>query len=235
MCGRSSLTKTQKELEERFQSSFYSDDLVQYNPLPNFNVAPTNQHPVIINEDPDHIRLFKWGLIPFWAKDEKIASRLINARVETLAEKGSFKHALKKRRCIVPFDGFYEWMKTDEGKQPYRIFTTNTEIFTIAGLWERWKNESGDTIHTFTLITQAPNAKLSRIHDRMPAILLPEQEALWLDESMAQEEALQLISPYPEEYIDYYPVSTQVNNVRNNSPELIEAIEISKGKQGSLF
>jgi len=226
MCGRSSLTKTEKEIEARFNATFYSDELKRYNPLPNFNVAPTQMHPVITNEDQNHLHLFKWGLIPFWAKDHKMGYKMINARAETLMEKTTFKKAMQTRRCIVPFDGFYEWKKTSEGKQPYRIICTNTEIFSIAGLWAKWKSPEGVTVYSFTLITQEPNALMAKIHNRMPAILLPEQEEVWLDNSLAPEEVLKLIEPYPEEYMKAYPVSKRVGNVRENDKALIEELAL---------
>ena len=236
MCGRSSLTKTEKELEERFQATFYSEDLERYNPLPNYNVAPTQLHPVITNEDRDHLQLFKWGLIPFWAKDMKIGSRMINARVESLLSKNTFKSAAKKRRCLVPFDGFYEWKKTPEGKIPYRITLNSEEIFCIAGLWEKWPNPEGDAVYSFTLITQLPNELMLPIHDRMPAILLPEQEEVWLDPGISADEAVAMIGPYPSGQMRAYPVSKRVNNVRENDSALIEQIEVdSSNQQGSLF
>lgn len=235
MCGRSSLSKTEKELEERFNATFYSDDLERYNPLPSYNVAPTQYHPVITNLDKNKIQLYKWGLIPFWAKDAGIGSKLINARIETVLEKSSFKQAIHKRRCIVPIDGFYEWKKTPEGKIPHRITSTISDIFTIAGLWEKWKNESGETVHTFTLLTQEPNEVMSTIHNRMPAILLPEQEAAWLDEQLSAAEAIELIRPYPEDGLHIYPVSKRVNNVRENDEQLIEEAHYDHGTQGSLF
>jgi putative SOS response-associated peptidase YedK len=213
MCGRSSLTKTEKELEDRFNSTFYSEDLERYNPLPNFNVAPSHMHPVITNQDQNHINYFRWGLIPFWAKDAKIGYKMINARIETIMEKSTFKRPMEKRRCLVPFDGFYEWKKTKKGKIPYRIITTNQEIFTIAGLWEKWKDPQQGEVFSFTLITQPPNEKLKDIHDRMPAILLPEQEKLWLDEEIPATELLDMIKPYPDDMIKAYTVSTRVNKV----------------------
>ena len=225
MCGRSSLTKVEKELEERFNATFYSEDLERYNPLPNFNVAPTHMHPVQTSKDPEHLQFFRWGLIPFWAKDVKIGYKMINARVETVLEKPSYRNAVKKRRCLVPFDGFYEWKRGPKGvKLPFRIITTNIEIFTIAGIWESWKSPEGEIIHSFSLITQPANALVEKIHDRMPAILMPEQEALWLDENIAAEEAVKIIEPYPVEFMDAYRVSTKVNNVRENYEELINPV-----------
>jgi len=223
MCGRASLTKVEKELEERFHATFYREDIERYNPLPNFNVAPTHYHPVITNEDPDHFHPFRWGLVPFWAKDEKIGYKMINARVETLNEKPSFRQALQRRRCLVPFDGFYEWKKTDGTKQPFFIHRKDSGLFAMAGLWEKWKDPgSGTPLFTFTLITLDASPLIGKLHDRMPAMLLPEEEELWLDREMPPEEALKLIRPYPDELLEIYPVSTSVNNVRNNDPSLLE-------------
>ena len=223
MCGRSSLTKTEKELEERFNASFYSDELIRYNPLPNYNVAPSHMHPVITNHDADHFKFMRWGLIPFWAKDEKIGYKMINARVETVDQKPSFKHALIKRRCIVPFDGFYEWKKNEDGtKQPYRIQVADQEIFSVAGLWEKWTSPKGDDVFSFTLITQAANNFMKKIHDRMPAILSQEEERLWLEEGISTTELLKVIKPFADQRMNAYEVDPRVGNVRNNDADLIK-------------
>jgi putative SOS response-associated peptidase YedK len=225
MCGRSSLTKTEKELEKRFQATFYSDDLERYNPLPNFNVAPTHMHPVITNIDPNHLQFFRWGLIPFWAKDVKIGYKMINARKETLLEKRTFKNAVHKKRCIVPFDGFYEWKKVGNKKIPFRIGIKGEEIFTIAGLWERWKNPEGEEVFSFTLITQDPNEYMAQIHNRMPAILDREQEKYWLDNEVPVEDLLASITPPPNEKMQAYTVDSRVGNVRNNDPDLLQEVK----------
>lgn len=232
MCGRSSLTKTEKELEERFGATFYSEDLERYNPLPNFNVAPSHILPVILNSDTHHFNAVRWGFIPFWAKDIKISYKMINARIETLLEKNTFKSAVKNKRCLIPSDGFYEWKKTPEGKTPYRIARQDNQLFSYAGLWSKWQSPDGESILSFTIITQAPNKKLEDIHDRMPAMLMPEQESLWLDDTLNPEELLNMISPYPDDLLKVYPVSDRVNKVGNNDPSLIE--EAEEG-QGTLF
>lgn len=237
MCGRSSLTKTEKEIEQRFNATFYSDELERYNPLPNFNVAPTQMHPVITNADPAHLHFYKWGLIPFWAKNRSIGSKMINARSETLTEKAAFKNLMKSKRCIVPFDGFYEWKKADKAKIPYRIITKDQSIFSVAGLWDSWKDpDTGELLHTFTLITIGPNKLMESIHDRMPAILTRENERLWIDPELSSADALQLLIPYPDENMMAYEVSPRVNNVRQNDPGLIEpADKAESGIQTSLF
>ncbi|MCF8238138.1 MAG: SOS response-associated peptidase [Saprospiraceae bacterium] len=225
MCGRASLSKQEKELQERFGAGFYEEDIARYNPLPSFNIAPTQWHPVITNEDPDQFRFYKWGLIPFWAKDERIGSRMINARMETLQEKPAFRIAYQKRRCLVPFDGFYEWKKNKNGqKQPYLIGIDGGALFSIAGLWETWKDENGEIIPSFTLITMPPNPLMAAIHNRMPAILLPEHEKLWLQEGVPAEDLQQLLIPFPEDHMHAFPVSTRINRVSVNDITLTEPI-----------
>lgn len=228
MCGRSSLTKTEKELEERFNATFYSDELERYNPLPSFNVAPTHMHPVITSDNTEHIQFYKWGFIPHWAKDMKVGYKMINARKESLMEKSFYKSALRSKRCIVPLDGFYEWKKTQNGKQPYRIVTTNTDIFSVAGLWSAWDSTDGNTVYSFTLITQEPNNLMKDIHNRMPAILLPEQEELWLDMDIKPADAITQLEPYPDELMHAYPVSNRVGNVRENDEDLIKEVKPPK-------
>lgn len=240
MCGRSSLTKTEKELEARFNATFYSDELVQYNPLPNFNIAPSHMHPVITNVADGHFRYMRWGLIPFWAKDIKIGYKMINARVESLQEKNTFKKALVERRCIVPFDGFYEWRKNEDGtKTPFRIQVTDQEIFSVAGLWEKWHSPEDEEIFSFTLITQAPNKFMAKIHNRMPAILSQEEERLWLEDGVSTQELLKLISPLADNRMKAYEVSARVGNVRNNDADLLLPVipdAPGKGsKQQTLF
>lgn len=221
MCGRSSLTKTEKELEERFQSSFYSEDLERYNPLPNYNVAPTHYMPIITIKDPLHFNVYRWGLIPFWAKDEKIGASMINARMETIIEKATYKNAFQNKRCLVPMDGFYEWKKDGKAKIPFRIVTKDQEIFSMAGMWEQWKSPTGLDIYTYTIITLPANEKMQELHDRMPAILPRENESLWLNEDLTRQDALDLLQPYPSDLIDYYEVSNKVNSVKENNRELI--------------
>ncbi|MBK9150972.1 MAG: SOS response-associated peptidase [Saprospiraceae bacterium] len=225
MCGRSSLTKTEKEIEQRFHATFYSEELERYNPLPNYNVAPTQYHPVITDEDPEHLHLYKWGLIPFWSKDAKSGYKMINAKLETLEEKPTFRNLVKTRRCLVPMDGFYEWMHKEGHKIPYRICTKDREIFAAAGLWEIWKDTSGNEIRTFTIITCPANDAIQPLHDRMPAILSRDHEKLWISRDISGHEALQLLIPYPSDLMHIYRVSEKVNNVRINEPELIQEIE----------
>ena len=237
MCGRSSLTKSEKELEVRFKATFYSEDLEKYNPLPNYNVAPTQILPILTNEDKDHFRPLRWGLIPYWAKDIKIGYKMINARIETVADKAAFKYALSKRRCLVPMDGFYEWKKNGKQKTPYRIVLKDQDLFCCAGLWETWKAPDGTKIKSFTILTQTPSASIAHIHDRMPAILTQDQEMSWLDMDIPVQDALSIITPYPEDMITAYIVSSRVGKVTENDAGLIAPVEppSEKASQVSLF
>lgn len=229
MCGRSSLTKTEKELEERFKATFYSEDLERYNPIPNFNIAPTQMVPVITQDDPGHLSVYRWGLIPFWAKDVRIGSKMINARIETILEKPSFKKAVEKRRCLVPFDGYYEWMKVNSVKIPYRIKRRDDDIFSLAGLYEKWRSTEGQTIHSFTIITREADPAMSMIHDRMPFMLDKENEKNWIDPALSGSELIRNLPVLPVEELTWYPVSDRVNKVTENDPGLIEPRPNSEG------
>lgn len=237
MCGRASLTKNEKELEERFNSGFYSEDIERYNPVPNYNMAPGQYHPVLTNEDPEMFNILRWGLVPFWAKDEKIAYKMINARAETLQEKPAFKGAFRNRRCLIPLDGFYEWEKKQKGiSLPYRFVLEHKEIFAVAGIWETWKTYDGKELRTFSIITVKANNTVGKLHGRMPAILFPSDEKLWLDNDMKSDDLHSLLKTFPEDLMYGYPVSTKVNSIKNNTSELVlETNHPPIHVQGSLF
>jgi putative SOS response-associated peptidase YedK len=193
MCGRYSVAVDPEQLASRFNAELPSEPLP-----PRQNAAPTEHLPVLLNEGPRRIELLRWGLIPSWADDPSIGSRLINARAETLAEKPSFRSALKSRRCLVLANAFYEWQKTEDGKKvPYRIALKTGEPFAFAGLWENWRDPSGQPVRTFTIITTEPNDLVAPIHNRMPAILLPEAEASWLGDNGVSEDWKDMLGPYP--------------------------------------
>lgn len=237
MCGRSSLTKTEKEIENRFHATFYSDELTRYNPLPNFNVAPTHFHPVIQMNEPSYLHLYRWGLIPSWSNNKSIGAKMINARSETLLEKSAFKRLLSTNRCIVPLDGFYEWKSNGKSKIPYRIVTTDQDIFSVAGLYDQWINpETKEVWYTFTIITIPANKLMQQIHDRMPVILPKENEPYWLAPDLAVNDVLGLMVAYPAEAMNLYEVSDKVNNVKHNDASLILPKESTlKPIQTSLF
>lgn len=226
MCGRASLNATEQELENRFNASFHLEELERYRPIPNFNIAPTDYCPVLIKDSSIHFRIFRWGLLPNWAKSEKEASKMINIRTETIREKPAFRKFLKDKRCIVPLDGFYEWKAENNKKIPYRIIVKNHSIFAVAGLWSAWQHGS-TLLETFTILTLPANSFMAQIHDRMPAILTPENESLWLDNSLSTDEYLQVLKTYPSDLMDMYRVSDRVNSVKNNDKDLIKRIVTS--------
>jgi len=167
MCGRFSFSPLAKILEDRFDVKV---DNTRY--IPRYNCAPSQNLAVITNIKPNEISFFRWGLIPFWAKDKAIGNRMINAKAETIEEKASFRTPFKKRRCLVLSDGFYEWKKINsKEKIPYRIKMADDSLFCMAGLWEGWKNEESETIYSFAIITTEPNGLMQEIHNRMPVIL----------------------------------------------------------------
>ena len=199
--------------------------------VPRYNIAPTQ--PVAIVRAPAgpnqrEWALVRWGLIPSWAKDPSIGARMINARAETVAEKPSFRAPFKRRRCLVPADGFYEWRKVGKGKQPYYIHMQDGGPFAIAGLWEHWQGADGSELQTCTLLTTEPNDLLAPIHNRMPVIIAPEDYDEWLDVSSEGPGFLSLLHhllrPYPARAMDVYPVSTYVNNARNEGEACIAPV-----------
>ena len=220
MCGRYTLIADLGDLAQRFEfdGSDFSYD-------PGYNIAPTESVLTVRNLDGREAAFMKWGLIPFWAKDPKIGARMINARAETVAEKPAFRNALKKRRCLVLADGYYEWQKTPAGKRPFRIIMHSGEPFAMAGLWETWNDPKGNVVPSCTIITTAANDFLSPIHNRMPVILPRESEEMWLDSGVEDPASLiGILAPYPEECMDAYEVSTIVNYARNDGPEVIARV-----------
>ena len=223
MCGRFSLAKEMEDLVNQFGLPF--DDLVLNDLKPRYNIAPGQLSPVIIREDKNKLKMFKWGLIPFWSKDTKIGYRMINARSETITEKNSFKNPFKNKRCLVIADGFYEWDRPDKKtKIPYRLVMKDREPFAMAGLWEVWEKKA-DPLYTFTIITTSENNLIKPIHDRMPVILPKDNREIWLDPKSNEAELKELLVPYDSNKMDMYRVSDIVNNARNDVPECIEQIE----------
>jgi putative SOS response-associated peptidase YedK len=166
--------------------------------------------------------MLRWGLVPPWAEDQKIGNRLINARAETAAGKPSFRAAFKRRRCLVPADGFYEWQKVGRAKQPYYIRLKDGAPFAFAGLWEHWQGADGEIIESCTLLTTEANDLMRPIHERMPVMLKPEDFGRWLDRDAPAGKALAaLLCPYPAEAMTAYPVSAHVNNPRNDGPACV--------------
>lgn len=216
MCARYNLLSTPKALAAYFKTVQVESAFTL--PLPNFNVAPTQQAPVVV-DGPRRFEVMRWGLVPFWAKDPRIGRGAINARAETVASKPAFRAAFRKRRCLVPADGFYEWTGPRGKRQPLNIHRADGNPLALAGLWES-HDEFGPT---FTIITTEPNAYMAAFHHRMPAILEPRDWDSWLaaeDEDPAWRTAV--LQPAAEHVLTSYPVSSAVNSVANNGPELIQ-------------
>ena len=187
---------------------------------PNYNVAPSQEIPVIIRQDGKNILDgYHWGLVPFWAKDKKIGNRLINARLETVAEKPAFRAAFKKRRCLIPANGFYEWKKEDGGKQPYFITTKPDKPFAFAGLWEIWDKEDAPYKSNLIITTEASES-IQPLHSHMPVILKPDFYEKWLDQNL--EDPLKVLKDGMILDFHYHPVSKRVNKVGYNEHDCIE-------------
>lgn len=226
MCGRYSLFAPREDIEERF------DARCAFDYEPTYNAAPGQQLPVVTDEAPDTVRTMQWGLVPAWWDDD--TGGLINARAETVAEKPSFRDAYERRRCLVPADGFYEWVERDGGSRPYRVARPDDDLFAMAGLYERWtpdERQAGladfgggvaeegepEPLETFTVVTTEPNDVVADLHDRMAVVLTPAEEAAWL----AGEDVP--LDPYGGE-LCAYEVSTAVNDPSNDFPQLVEPV-----------
>ncbi len=189
--------------------------------FPSYNIAPTKKSPVLIYDQVRKVVPMQWGLVPSWAKDRKFGSRLINARVETLSKKPSFKHLLPTRRCIVLSDGYYEWKKTGNRSTPYYIYPQDKRLLLFAGLWDRWITPEGDALQSYTIITTTPWESISHIHNRMPVILDHHHLDQWLKtRSTPLKETMKLLYPPPRP-LRCHPVSSLVNSPKNNRPECI--------------
>ncbi len=219
MCGRYSLSKSKAELEERFQAEM----LVDFKPR--FNIAPTQLVPVITSDSPKGFSFFYWGVTPDFGHNKPVAQKLINARAESIHEKLSFRSSFQRRRCLIPADGFFEWKKLGKKtKIPYRFTLREDELFSFAGIWEEYETVSGESQHTFLILTTSPNEVVEEVHDRMPVILNREQEKKWLDKYSSESDLLNLLQPYPAELMLSYSVSSLVNSVQNDSPGIIRKI-----------
>jgi putative SOS response-associated peptidase YedK len=222
MCGRFVQYTLFPLLEKEFSLKFGEEVSLR----PSFNIAPTQEIPVVINKEGNRLITCRWGLIPPWAKDLSISSRMINARAETLAEKPSFKGPFKKHRCLIVADGFYEWRKTETGKIPVYITMKNGLPFGFAGLYSDWAPPEGKSIRTCTIVTTEPNELITPIHNRMPVIIKPDDRDRWLDPDEHDPEALiPLLAPYPSDEMVAWQVSRAVNSPGYDSPENIEPVE----------
>lgn len=226
MCGRYTLIRL-ADFTDMFpwiRSSAESAGESSTSPPPRYNIAPTQAVPVVPNDGRDEVDYFQWGLVPSWAKDPSCGSRMINARSEGIADKPAFRAAFRRRRCLVPASGFYEWKKHPDGKTktPMYVRMKDAKPFAFAGLWEVWRTPDGSELPTCTIITGRPNDLVGQIHDRMAVILRPEDYRKWLDPGeRPTEELAALLQPYPAELMEAYAVSRAVNSPRNDGPDLI--------------
>ncbi len=245
MCGRYASSRRPEDLVEEFE---VAESRVEEPLEPDYNVAPTKEVYAVVERPPSadspeppqrQLRVLTWGLVPSWAKDPAIGSRMINARMETVAEKPAYKRAFAKRRCLLPADGYFEWYATEQTtasgkprKQPFFIRPTDHGVLAMAGLYEIWRDptRADDDPSRFrwtcTVITTDAEDDLGRIHDRMPLMVEPDRWGSWLDPGTGQDELLDLLVPAAPGRLEAYPVSTMVGNVRNNGPQLVEPLPL---------
>jgi len=218
MCGRYVIKSPPALMREAFG---YGE---QPNFPPRYNVAPTQPIPVVRLVDGRRtFALLRWGLIPSWVKDPRGFSLLINARAESVLEKPAFRNAMRRRRCLIPADGFYEWKR--DGARKRAIMARPNGLVAFAGLWEPWMGPNGEEVDTACIVTTAANRTLRSLHDRMPAVIPPDAFDRWLDcANVEAEAAMALLAPAPEDLFDAYEVSTAVNRTANDSPDLIEPL-----------
>jgi putative SOS response-associated peptidase YedK len=221
MCGRYTITVTMEELLEQYLLEW---PMVPFH-RPRYNVAPGQLVPAIIHDGQKRrIGELKWGLVPSWAKDDKQGFKMINARAETIEDRPAYATLLRRKRCLIPADSFYEWRKSGGSKTPMRILLKSRRLFSLAGLYDTWVAPTGNKLSTCTVITTSPNELMAEIHNRMPVILDPEAETVWLDRGRHTDELRALLQPYPSERMEAYPVSPIVGNVKNETKECIEPV-----------
>jgi len=209
------------KLAERFRA-----EAAQFDWAPRYNAAPAQVMPVVVVDDEKRrIVPMKWGLVPSWSRDGKMHYSMINAKAETLWEKPSFKNIIGSRRCLIPADGFYEWIKEDDQKIPFRITKRDEKIFGFAGIWDEWRNENGKPLQTFSIITTDANDLLSEFHNRMPVILRPGDESGWLSPDLTRKEEIEpFLKPCPSSLMRKYRVSQLVNSWKNDSSDCIKPV-----------
>jgi putative SOS response-associated peptidase YedK len=231
MCGRYAFFTPIEAVVRLFGvSELHARDLA-----PRYNIAPSQEVPIVrssafLGEDAGHapvreLALARWGLVPFWAKDPKIGNRMINARGETVAQKPAFRAAFRKRRCLVPADGFFEWQMTDTGKQPWYIHAADGAPLALAGLWELWDPPGGDApLASCAIITTRANEFMRPLHDRMPVVLDTDGREAWLDQATPPDRLEELLAPAAESALEAWPVSRRVNSPFNEDPSLVEPV-----------
>ena len=234
MCGRYSLSTPLDELVESFEVS----EVVPGDYAPRFNVAPTDRAPVVV-QAPSGRRLgaLRWGLVPPWARDASVGNRMINARSESVATRAAFRDAFQRRRCLVPADGFFEWMSAEaEGgagrgrprKIPFWVHRPDRAPFALAGVWERWRAPDGETLKSFAILTTDANERLRPLHDRMPVVIPPESRALWLERGADPEALARLLRPLPDDALEAWPVTPRVSTPGFDHPSCLEPVPLDE-------
>lgn len=227
MCGRFTQSKSLSEYQQRF--GFQAGPIAF---APSFNLAPGREVlAVLAGEAGRQGEMLRWGLVPAWAQEERVGYKMINARAETLAAKPAFRGPFQRTRCLVPADGFYEWAPAPGGRQPYFLARQDREPFALAGLWDVWQGPQGRQLRSFTIVTTTANAVVKPIHDRMPVMLSPGGEGLWLEPEASPEDLAKLLRPYAAQQMQARPVSRRVNSAASEGPELIEPVAVP----GDLF
>ena len=223
MCGRYTAAMSWSELVDLYE---ITETGIPLNVAPRYNVAPTQTVPIVRSvPNGRELAMVRWGLVPSWSKGPDSRYSMINARAETVTEKPSFRTPFRRRRCLVPADGFYEWKKANGAKQPYRIALNDGRPFAFAGLWDSWESADETAIESCTIIVTDANELVRPIHDRMPVILDPGNHVRWLDvEGTPADEAAEMLLSYPSERMTAYPVSRMVNSPKNDDPKCIEAV-----------
>lgn len=217
MCGRYTQTRGTPEVRRHFAAVCAVEDFP-----PRYNIAPQQNALVVVKNGQRILQPMRWGLVPFWAKDEAIGSSLINARAETLAAKPAFRNALKSQRCLVPADGFYEWIKQGRIRKPVRFVMKSGGLFAFAGLWDRWQGFGGITLETFAILTTEANPLIRKVHDRMPVIVSSDEYESWLADTFDLGDLERFRTPWPAEMMDSYPVSPAINRPDLDTPECIK-------------
>jgi putative SOS response-associated peptidase YedK len=233
MCGRFKLEAKPGRLADHFDL----DDVPEF--PPRYNIAPTQPVLAVVQDRKEpkrRLREIRWGLVPSWATDLSIGNSLINARAESILEKPAFKESFRKRRCLIPADGFYEWKRKGGAKQPYNFGKKDDGLFAFAGVWDRWKSPEGKWIESCSILTTDANTLLREVHDRMPVIVAPEQYDLWLDPGVEDSPDLkQIMQPYDAREMRGYPVSKTVNDPKNETPECAAESQPEAEPQQNLF
>jgi putative SOS response-associated peptidase YedK len=220
MCGRYSLAPAEN-IAERFDIQQQQLTLA-----PRYNIAPSQSVPVVVRNSPNRLVEMQWGLIPSWSKEPRAQFSTINARAETITKSPVFRGPFRSRRCLVPASAFYEWQRTEHGKQPFCIRLKDADLFAFAGLYDIWQDADGNELYSYTVITTAPNELVESIHNRMPVILRRDDEDAWLDKAAESARLLALLKPYPAEAMEAYPVSRAVNNPANEGAELAQMVAL---------